>query len=352
MATDTTIEWTHRPGTRARTWNPTRGCSRISPGCENCYAEQIAGRFSGPGLAFEGFATRGKNGGRWTRKLALLDDALDAPLRWREPSTVFVNSMSDLFHESLSNEEIAAVFGVMAASPKHTFLALTKRAKRMREWFEWSSSKLDSAWDICVGAASDAIEENPPHRYSEESIASFGGPWPLPNVWLGVSVESQEYADERIPHLIETPAAVRFLSCEPLLGPLNLHAWLCAHGHVDGSHPEQRWSNICDPRGEIGWVIAGGESGPGARPMELEWARSIVRQCAEARVPAFVKQLGAIPILGESAWRKEGGRLLSHSGSKRAPDGFVAIAMPDSKGGTFEAFPSDLQVRQFPEARS
>jgi protein gp37 len=348
MAADTTIEWTHRPGTRARTWNPTRGCSRISPGCNACYAEGIAGRFSGPGLAFEGFATRGKNGGRWTRKLALLDDALDAPLRWREPSTVFVNSMSDLFHEALTNEEIAAVFGVMAESPKHTFIVLTKRAKRMREWFEWIARETsgehapDPSFVVRTMATNRGVEL--------DQLAS--SPWPLPNVWCGVSVESQEYADERIPHLIETPATVRFLSCEPLLGPLNLHAWLCAHGHVDGSHPEQRWANICEPRREIDWVIAGGESGPGARPMELEWARSIVRQCAEANVPAFVKQLGAVPILGESEWREEGGRLLSHSGSKRAPDGFVAIAMPDSKGGTFEAFPSDLQVRQFPEARS
>jgi protein gp37 len=382
MASDTTIEWTHRPGTRPRTWNPTRGCSRISPGCENCYAEGIAGRFSGPGLAFEGFATRGKNGGRWTRKLALLDDTLDAPLRWRDPSTVFVNSMSDLFHDALTNEEIAAVFGVMAECPKHTFIVLTKRAKRMREWFEWIARETsgehapDPSFLVRTMATNRGVEL--------DQLAS--SPWPLPNVWCGVSVESQEYADERIPQLIETPAVVRFLSCEPLLGPVDLERYylqtkLGTSGYPFPYMPREfrtTWLHMLD------WCIVGGESGHGARPFDLAWARSIVEQCRGAGVPAFVKQLGAIAYDSERAdgefWSFERwvNKAQSHIGGTgaicidakgrrcergadfrlaRDEDAFpvkwhLPLDLASRKGGEITEFPAELRVREFPEVRS
>jgi protein gp37 len=312
VSAKTSIEWTEK------TWNPVRGCSRISPGCENCYAEEIAGRFSKPGLAFEGFATREGGRGRWTRKVALVDDALSAPMTWREPSRVFVNSMSDLFHESLSDVEIALVFAVMAKCPQHTFQVLTKRADRMRAWFE-------------------RIEGG---REGE-------GPWPLPNVWLGVSVEDQKRADERIPHLLQTPAAVRFLSCEPLLGDVDITLGVAPSDACCGnaeSCPDR--SGACpyngprDANGDltrIDWVVVGGESGHDARAFHVEWARSIVEQCRDANVAVFVKQLGAKPI--------------------RPPDGSPddngdIITLRSKKGGDPSEWPEDLRVREFPEVRA
>src|ERR1700722_1847485 len=223
----TTIEWTQE------TWNPTRGCSRISPGCEHCYAEIMAARFSDEGMWGHGFAERGKSGARWTRRLALVTDAdfpghgkLDLPLHWREPRRVFVNSTSDLFHESLTNEQIAAVFGVMAACPRHTFQVLTKRAKRMREWFEWVArgAEIEGVFygtpgAVCAAAAAWALTVD--GMFDERINNGIMAPWPLLNVWLGVSTESQEYADERIHELLKVPAAIHFVSYEPALGPVD-----------------------------------------------------------------------------------------------------------------------------------
>ena len=300
---NTTIEWTkNADGTAGKTWGVLRGCSRKSPGCggggsfsgENgerggCYAERIAGRFSGPDKngkpgVFEGFATRTDKGARWTGKVALVVDALDEPLRTRKPTTWFI-SMSDLFHEELTNEEIAAVFGVMAATPRHTYQILTKRSTRMREWFEAIGSTVDqSAWFECMTAASDAIPEDPPKRFSEESIGPLSGPWPLPNVHLGVSVEAAAYK-HRLDNLRACPAAVRFTSLEPLLDDL---------GTVDFTGIHQ--------------AIVGAESGHGARPMFEDWVRSIRDQAVAQGTAFFYKQKAvngrkvSLPMLDGRQW--------------------------------------------------
>jgi protein gp37 len=193
------------------------------------------------------------------------EDRLDQPLRWTKPRKVFVNSMSDLFHEDVPDAFIDRVFAVMALAPQHTFQILTKRAERMREYM---SGRRTRRGDRAVR----------PHERRAPRIAKGSYSWPLPNVWLGVSVENQHFADERIPLLLQTPAAVRFISAEPLLGPVDLAHWL---------------DDIPSGSRRLDWVIVGGESGPGARPFDLAWARSIVQQCQAAGVPVFVKQLGA-----------------------------------------------------------
>ncbi|MQA87263.1 MAG: DUF5131 family protein [Streptosporangiales bacterium] len=291
MSTRTGIEWTEA------TWNPVTGCTKVSPGCDHCYAERITERFSGKGT----FAT-----------VALHPDRLTAPLRWRQPRRVFVNSMSDLFHADVPDEFIARVFAVMGLARRHTFQVLTKRHARTR-------SLLRSAhFEATVAeTASDIIGRTPPGRHPSLSVHGwrataglegtvFLPPWPLPNVWLGMSVETQQWADRRIPALIDTPAAVRFLSCEPLLGPVDI-SWAL--------------DDRTEPFRPIDWVIVGGESGPGARPMDLDWARGIVGQCTAAGVPVFVKQLGS--VLG----RRYGA---------------------GSKGGDRHRWPADLRVRDYP----
>jgi protein gp37 len=311
MSAASSIEWCDA------TWNPVRGCTKVSPGCKHCYAETFSERFRGvPGHPFEqGFDLR------------LVPSALELPLRWRKPRRVFVNSMSDLFHESIPNEYIAAVFGVMAAAPQHTFQILTKRAERMRAWFEWVDKRErdgralfpydDSLWRIRQMLAVEAMRRGadvPPHH---------GGAWPLDNVWLGVSVEDQQRADERIPLLLETPAAVRFVSAEPLLERVDIGAWL------------QPPCDCCDDTPGIHWVIVGGESGPCARPFDLAWARHIVEQCRNAGVACFVKQLGAEPQQDGASARRHGS----------------LEAMRNRKGGDPAEWPADLRVREFPEAR-
>jgi protein gp37 len=247
----------------------------VSAGCDNCYAERLTERFHGPGS----FAT-----------VRLHEDRLSLPERWRKPRLVFVNSMSDLFHDDVPDEFIARVFGVMSRTPQHTFQILTKRHARMRAWMNY------------------------PGRAHGLRVTDR---WPLPNVWLGVSVEDQKWADIRIRSLVDTPAAVRFLSCEPLLGPVDLSAWMppgftrwrCQSCLRFYSGPLQETCPGCGrvrywcgshtgngrPGGQpLGWVIAGGESGPGARPMDPAWARGIRDQCAVAGVPFFFKQAGAV----------------------------------------------------------
>lgn len=303
------ISWTDQ------TWNPVRGCSRVSAGCEHCYAETQAARFCGEGEPYHGLVRRTERGrAQWTGAVRVVPEHLGDPLRWQRPRRVFVNSMSDLFHENLSSEDIAAVFGVMAASPTHTFQVLTKRANRMREWFAWVA---ENARTVCRVAASSYIGR-PVER------EPYGTGWPLPNVWLGVSCEDQRAADERIPELLATPAAVRFVSAEPLLGPIDLRKWtLAEHGrrHI-GALPG------------LSWVIIGGESGPNARPCDVAWIRSIVDQCRESDVACFVKQLGSNAYADD--WHG---------------DLFVPtrpIRTNDRKGGDPSEWPVDLRVREFP----
>lgn len=352
---NTAIEWTDK------VWNCLRGCSRTSPGCEACYAERIAARFSDPGLAFEGLARRGKNGPRWTGKIQMVVERLVDPLKWTHPRRVFVNSMSDLFHEDLSNEQIAAMFGVMAAAPQHTFQCLTKRAERMAKWFVWverAATECNNGVGMTIAAfclAHAQRESRYAPALSRNVDRTMAASWPLSNVWIGVSVEDQQRADERIPHLMRTPAAVRFLSCEPLLGPIKLDLFrfdsgypaecICGHGHGFTRCPNTggvaKTCHKCECREfarspgswtGVDWVIVGGESGPGARLFKTEWARQIVDDCAKRDVACFVKQMGA----NVEDW---------HS---TAP---VRIRLKSRKGGDMEEWPEDLRVREFPRRK-
>lgn len=444
---ETTISWTARPGTKPRTWNPTQGCALKSEGCRNCYAMRQARRFAGPGKPFDGLINL--KTGKWTGEARLAAHKLDEPLSWRAPSTVFVDSMSDLFYEKFTNVEIAAVFGVMAATPQHTYQILTKRPDRMRAWFEtpgivelvdmfrqlalagrieeyfaperivditeWPGYAVTSKgrvisnrkgpdrdlkvqyseqghgrvqlyrtdgydervlvhrlvleafdraprdgeqgchitgdatnnalWNLRWGSQSDNWQDRKRHgnrrsyaKLTDEQVAElrqladdgasgaelgrlFGisdtqarnimngkqwAPeykleWPLPSVWLGVSVENQEAADERIPELLATPAAIRFLSCEPLLGPLELGRSLRrVLVTPDGRELVNTDAGVASEAGTwrrpIDWVIAGCESGPGARECRVDWLRSLRDQCATApETSFFLKQAVATP---------------------------------------------------------
>lgn len=354
MSDKTGISWTDA------TWNPIRGCSRVSEGCRNCYAERVAARFSGPGQPYDGLIRLRRRAGAekqhadgWSGMVRLVGEHLADPLKWRKPRRIFVNSMSDLFHESLTNEQIAAVFGVMAAAPHHTFQVLTKRSMRMREWFTWVEADPVGSCIVpmsrCIGHARVELGNG--------TILGFKEPqWPLPNVWLGVSVEHQAAADERIPELLRTPAAVRFLSCEPLIGEVHLDLGRCDdpyHGPSEWSISDNNmpWCNECDQERSFGhwlrcddgidWVIAGCESGPGARPAEVAWFRSLRDQCAAAKVPFFLKQAvlgggsGSLAAFISGAARMPG--IWEGPGSKRKPGRIIELPYLD--GVQHAAFP-------------
>ncbi|MFJ6608155.1 DUF5131 family protein [Streptomyces lydicus] len=292
MSDNSAIEWTDA------TWNPVTGCTKVSPGCDNCYADTFSERWRGiAGHYFEnGF------------DIQLRPDKLTVPLTWKKPRRVFVNSMSDLFHPDIHDADLHLIFGVMAATPQHTYQILTKRHGRMRSLLN------DPQFAHMAFHRAEMVYGRP------ETAART---WPLPNIHLGVSVENQKWADTRIPALLDTSAAVRFLSCEPLLGPVDLtriaaeskqqpdmvYDALGQRYGVPG-----RWQAATSAR--VDWVIVGGESGRGARPMDPAWATQIVQQCQHSNVPVFVKQLG-------SRWGKQ------HK--------------------DIDQFPAELRVRQFPE---
>jgi protein gp37 len=348
MSGPSAIEWTER------TWNPIVGCSIHSAGCTNCYAMKMAGRLeamaSAHGSAFDGdpgptghylgTTTKTKAGFVWTGKVNVAPDSiLMEPLRRKKATTWFVNSMSDLFHESVPDEVIDRVFAVMALCPQHRFQVLTKRADRMRDYITGDRGELRAA--ITVNSLRLGLGDPRP-------VA-----WPLPNVWLGVSVEDQRAADERIPDLLATPAAVRFVSCEPLLGQVDLtwiaepddeqdgvidslrgRNWIDGFGwgdemprwrYADGSTCHRRYVNRNPAIGRLDWVIWGGESGPGARDFALEWGGAIVDQCLRAGVPVFGKQLGARPTFEGRRWHTD-----------------------DRKGGNPALWPEALRVRELP----
>lgn len=308
MGDKTAIEWSDA------TWNPTVGCAVVSPGCTNCYAMRMAARIEAmggkAGAKYAGLTQASKAGPVWTGAVRLDGAALDQPLRWRRPRRVFVNSMSDLFHEDLPDEAIDRVFAVMALASQHVFQVLTKRPERMREYLTADTGHWDTGHacgrivDIVMDLRTDTRPVGPlPH-------IEPGAPWwPLQNVWLGVSVEDQRRADERIPILLDTPAAVRWISAEPLLGPLDLRAI-----DIDGDHEilplGAAWLDRVEP-GEtdvphLDWVVAGGESGPGARPMHPDWARSLRDQCVSAGVPYLFKQWGEFSPSGRVGKRAAG----------------------------------------------
>lgn len=508
MSATTKIEWTDR------TWNPTRGCSIVSPGCVHCYAMKQAHRFSGPGKAYEGLTKQTSAGPQWTGVARTVESALLEPLSWKKPQRIFVNSMSDLFHEDVPDAFIDQVFAVMALAPRHVFQVLTKRAARMQRFLSdpmtpfriaRASDALAVKTDAAVlteeirpiagfpgyfvsnlgrvlsssgsarclfcGGAVDGIatkaycskkckqnanyyrrvgrprqgestlvemspdvgeqghmrvmlyargvpcrqllhrlvlttfvrsanegeqgchrdgdptnnalpnlrwgshEDNWADRKRHGNAHSHGAsrdlsappiPWPLPNCWAGVSVEDQPRADERIPMLLQTPAAVRFISAEPLLSPVDLTrinlgiqrtngygdrriGWNALTGWESQFEGDTLRASRSGPDRRLSWVIVGGESGSGARFCDLAWIRDIVQQCHAASVPVFVKQLGSVPMMSELSWR-EGSlrRILNHRNSRRVPSEFVPILTSDKKGGLIGEFPSDLQVRQFP----
>ena len=267
MSASTSIEWTRGDdGAAGATWNPVTGCKKVSEGCDNCYAETFAERWRGiPGHPFEqGFDIR------------LWPDRLKMPLQWRKPKRVFVNSMSDLFigQGMVPDAFIAAVWATMYRTcgeargneyPVHTYQILTKRPAPMRSWMRrWADG--DERRNMLASAAEEGWVDGKDVDHADCM------PIVLPNVWLGVSVETNRWARIRLPQLVESPAAVRFVSCEPLLGTLDLRPWLGAG---------------------IDWVIVGGESGPKARPMHPDWARSLRDQCKQTKTPFLFKQWGA-----------------------------------------------------------
>lgn len=324
MADNTAIEWTDA------TWNPVTGCAVVSPGCTNCYAMRLAGTRLAHHPSRAGLTRDSKAGPVWTGETRLNEEWLTQPLRWRRPRRIFVCAHGDLFAESVPDEWIDKVFAVMALAPQHTFQVLTKRAKRMREYL----TDKDVARRIWI--LTGIIADHGKLAALAANGAVWGGdePWPLRNVWLGVSVEDQTRAEERIPHLLATPAAVRFVSAEPLLGPVDFlkHAdWarmqplgasydkydpLTGNCEYDLDETGSSTSYLWGPK--IDWIIVGGESGPGARPMRVEWAQNIVAQCRAAGVACFVKQL-----------------------SSGGPHPIKDMAL----------FPDDLRVREMPNAR-
>lgn len=292
MSATSSIEWTEA------TWNPVRGCTKVSPGCAHCYAETFAERFRGvKGHPYEqGFDLR------------LVPEKLGEPQRWKAPKRIFVNSMSDLFLEGVPDDYIAEVWKTMATIRRHTYQVLTKRAERMRALLP-------------------------------RLVATFGV---LPNVWLGVSVENQHFADERIDLLLRTPAAVRFISAEPLLGLIDLTKTM-TKAHDAGGEVELPMDALRTivPR-HLDWVIVGGESGLGARPLDVAWARFLIQQCKAAAVACFVKQLGARPK-----------GINEYIGTPFDGDGCgetmtEPLRLFNKKGGDPSEWPEDLRVREFP----
>lgn len=290
MSDHSKIEWTDA------TWNPTRGCSLVSEGCRNCYAMHWAHRFSGPGQPYHGLVTES---GKWNGNMRLVRPMLTKPFSWKRPRRIFVNSMSDLFHEGVIWDWLDEVFAVMYACQWHTFQVLTKRPERMREYIALSrpiNRIAHKAWWLLQRRDTEKAKIVSP----EDIAADLFQCWPLPNVHLGVSIEDQATADARIPHLVGTPAAVRFVSAEPLLGPvdlrLNSDAVPCNQYGIAlgpcGYYCGESVGHIDHRRNRIDGVIVGGESGPHARPMHPDWARSLRDQCQVGGAAFFFKQWG------------------------------------------------------------
>lgn len=268
MAEHSDIEWTDA------TWQIITGCRVLSPGCINCYAMSLAGTRLRNHPSRVGLTTKTKTGPVWTGQVRFNEQWLTQPLQWKRPRRIFVCAHGDLFHEDVPDAWLDKVFAVMALAPQHTFQVLTKRAKRMREYL-YPNGRIE-IWERAV-----------------EIAGALNVTFPLPNVWLGVSAERQQEANERIPYLLGTPAAVRFVSLEPLLGPIDLEAL-----HPDGVQTLDALSGLSVNPAYTGWsrldlVIAGGESGGRARPMHPAWPRAIARQCADAGVSFFFKQWGS-----------------------------------------------------------
>lgn len=335
MAEKTAIEWTDA------TWNPTRGCTKIAQGCKNCYAETFAERWRGiKGHPYEqGFDPR------------TAPDKLTEPLKWRKPRRIFVDSMSDLFHETFPFDYIAAVFGVMAIAPQHTYQVLTKRPERAAAFFAWMAKNSDV---VSPQYKLTEVLADVPGVRLDHIMATLRGvdptPWPLPNVWIGTSIANQTDVGNNLPWLYRIPATVHFVSAEPLIEALDLrrHLFVGEEGGIDFSYTPRQW---------LDWIIVGGESGPDPRPCNVEWIRSIVGQCKAAGVPVFVKQLGANVVSRNDAGfdGEEPSHWPSDTDVEHDPSGFreeyqgapVRIRL-SKKGGEMSEWPADLRVREMP----
>ena len=294
MGQSSKIEWTDV------TWNPLRGCARVSEGCRNCYAERVAMRFSGEGQPYHQLVKMTSQGPKWTGVVRTLPEALAIPFGWAKPRMVFVNSMSDLFHESVPFEFIASVFAVMSCTTRHTYQVLTKRPARMLKFFEWVKEGAGVFDDdrISDQIRSPHIPWKAQHNKRHGGYDNCGPGFPYENVWLGVSVEDQRAANERIPLLLKCPAAVRWISVEPLLGPIDLTKIEIEErlsptlpGLINALSTDDEDRYYQSPHA-LDWVVAGGESGPGARPMHPDWARDLRDQCAQYGTKFFFKQWG------------------------------------------------------------
>ena len=304
MGDGTAIEWTDA------TWNPVTGCSVVSPGCTNCYAMKLAGGRLRNHPSRTGLTEDSKAGPVWNGELRFNEQWLDQPLRWKRPRTIFVCAHGDLFHENVPAPWIDAVFAVMASAPQHRFQVLTKRPERAREYLLQIMKTSVEPWADAAWRQED--------RYGSRQVAHMSNAiddsqFPLPNVWLGVSAEDDIRAADRIGMLLRTPAAVRFVSAEPLLSPVTLDCmvfdpWPEGLGIIPGysgtynalagtwmpavGNWEEELRGRLTNLPKLDWVIVGGESGAGARPMHPDWARSLRDQCAKDRIPFHFKQWG------------------------------------------------------------
>ncbi|UPT93921.1 phage Gp37/Gp68 family protein [Bradyrhizobium barranii subsp. apii] len=335
MSDHSMIEWTDA------TWNPITGCSIHSPGCINCYAMDLAGTRLKNHPSRVGLTKDSKTGPVWTGEVRFNEGWLTQPLHWRKPRMVFVCAHGDLFHEDVPDAWIDRVFAVMALAPQHTFQVLTKRAKRMREYLDHCEASgriallADELWGTHIAPGSKGYLHEHVTRDDEglKDVDIDLNPWPLPNVWLGVSAERQQEANERIPELLAAPAAIRFVSLEPLLDHISLHALnlgtptpsnalrgvkCVPDDSADGFHNE--------PTPKLDWVIVGGESGDRARPMHPDTARSLRDWCQASRVAFFFKQWGEYLPVGQSlpdcgkvhgATAVKPGRMKLHYGGSR-----------------------------------
>ena len=331
MAVHSKIQWCDN------SWNPILGCSRQSSGCAHCYAVRTCWRLAhnpNPKVAaaYAGLVEKRDNGLLdWTGVVRLIPERLALPLSWKEPKRIFTNSQSDLFHPALADEDIDHIFAIMALCPQHTFQILTKQPERMRAYMQerdWCDAA-NRLHDRHIAPLNQAL-------YLMGEIVP-----PLPNVWLGVSVEDQKTADARIPLLLRTPAAIRFVSYEPALAPVDFVQSVNKLHWLDPAH-------FCP--GGIDWIIVGGELGANARPFPIDIARDTIRQCKAAGVACFVKQLGAVPVMDEAEWRGLTiTPMLYAKNHARAPEGTVPLLLRDNHGGDWDEWMPELRVREFPQ---
>ncbi|WP_414901106.1 phage Gp37/Gp68 family protein [Rhizobium cremeum] len=354
MSDGTKIEWTDA------TWNPITGCSVVSPGCTNCYAMKLAGTRLKHHESRAGLTKESKGGPVWTGEVRLNEQWLTQPLTWTKPRMIFVCAHGDLFAEGVPDEWIDQVFAVMALAPQHTFQVLTKRPERMREYLQEERDR-SVAGRVTDLAIDDKAMMQRMIREVDTTwpVIAEGDPewpdglrirhWPLPNVWLGTSVEDQKRADERIPILLDTPAAIRWISAEPLLGPLNVAEYfqtIIYKPQSVGRSDSLLYSVI---RPALEWVVAGGESGPGARPMHPDWARSLRDQCKAAAVPFLFKQWGEWWEVGSEMRDENGNHLVvdadSHEASELWDEHFDCLITHDGRRFTPETLPEDTPGR-------